>query len=313
MSKKLPLNRSAKKSDVKPKNLFTILAASPLPRLETEILLAYLLNKTLSYLLTHPKTQINQKVEKKFQTLVKKRLQNWPIAYLSGQKEFYGLDFKVSPAVLVPRPETEMIVDELLTINQVPDSARTIIIDVGTGSGAIIISAAKNSRRLFPTRFKKMSFWATDISPAALALARLNARHHRLAKKIKFKRSHLIQAFNQELLDLNTAALTVKTPYRLIIAANLPYLKPSQIKRSPTISREPRLALDGGPDGLKYYRLLFKQIKNLKLLWPVTIIGEIDPGQANKARQLAKSHWPGAKIEVKKDLAGLKRLIKINC
>ena len=251
---------------------------SLLPRRETEILLAFLLNKRREFLLTYPETIVPPLIYKRFKALEKKRRANWPISY-----------FKVTPAVLTPRPETEMIVEEILKI----DLERSLMIDLGTGSGAIIIACAKNLKN------KSTQFLAVDISRPALNIARQNANLHGLNKKIKFYQGNLLTPIRQQLINQN-----------LIISANLPYLTSTQVKKAPSISREPRVALIAGSDGLKYYRILFKQLSAITYE-SLTLLCEIDPGQKNKILALSKKYFFGAKIEIKKDLAGKHRLAVI--
>lgn len=278
-----------------------VLRFSRLPDREAELLLSFLKRKSREYLLTHTEESINPQFYKKFLALEKKRIENWPIAYLTGHKEFYGLNYKVTPAVLVPRPETEMIVDEVLSIIKETGSAN--IIDVGTGSGAITIAVATEIRRLFPGVYKKSNFTAIDISRSALQIARHNAVKHRLGEKIKFHRGNLLTPINQ----LKWKALP------LVITANLPYLTPIQIKQSPSITREPKLALSGGPDGLKYYRQLFAQLKLLLADGrSCHLFCEIDPSQAVTIKGLAKKYFPTADTDIRKDLSGKKRLARVN-
>ncbi|MFA5000251.1 MAG: HemK/PrmC family methyltransferase [Patescibacteria group bacterium] len=309
-----------------------ILKLSPLPRLETEILVAFLLKKTREFLITHPEIKINPAILRRFHLLEKKRLANWPIAYLTGHKEFYGLDFKVSPATLVPRPETEMIVDIVVDIAEQTHGTRDghpnalkihaadknprgiqkkirsdrhsfLIIDLGTGSGAIIIAIAAALRQDMPTIYKRTEFLAGDISYAALQLAQKNAAKHKLGKRIVFKKGNLLTPFTSRLSDA--------LDHDMIITANLPYLTPRQIKDSPSIAREPKLALDGGSDGLKYYRRLFSQLAKIKTSAgrTITVFCEIDPSQAKKITALSKKYFPKAKNTICLDLAKQKRLL----
>jgi len=275
---------------------------SSLSRPETEILLSFLLKKSREFIMAHPETAVEPVAYGRYQLLEKERLAGWPIAYLTGEKEFYGLDFQVSPAVLTPRPETELMVEEIINEIKVNDDFRPSdlwLIDVGTGSGAIIITLARELQRLAPRIFKRSKIAAADISASALRLAGANARRHGLAKKIKFYRDDLLTPLKSQLKGR-----------RLIIAANLPYLTPRQIKNSPSIKREPRLALDGGTDGLKYYRRLFTQLAPIKYQ-SLALFCEIDPGQTAKMIKLVKKHWPAASLKIIKDLAGRNRLVII--
>jgi len=302
---------------IKKINFSYILQDSSLSRLEIKILISFLTKKPREFFLIHPETVISQAIYKKFQFLKAKRLKNWPIAYLTGHKEFYGLDFAVNPSVLVPRPETEMIVEEIIDLVKKLASAKTLtlnadqrrlhgqhplIIDLGTGSGAIIIAVAHELKRLFPAYYKTAKFSAGDISVGALKTASYNTKIHGLDKKIKFYRGNLLTP-----LKLTNQSSENKVNRDLIIAANLPYLTPTQIKNSPSISREPKSALAGGQDGLKYYRAFFQQLRNVKFR-SATVLCEIDPGQAKKIVILATKYFPGAKNRLLPDLSGQNRL-----
>lgn len=282
-------------------------------------MMAFLLGKDREFILTHPEFIISKNVYKKFKALEKKRLSGWSIAVLIGHKEFYGLDFHVNKNVLVPRPETEMMVDKVINLigGQEPGNKdkeittnKTMVIDLGTGTGAIIISSAHEIKRISPNLYKKTIFRAVDISAAALNIAKKNAILNKQAKKIKFRHGNLLEPM------INKKDFKEFTGQKLIIAANLPYLTPSQIKNSPSIKKEPRIALEAGKDGLKYYRELFRQIKSLKKIFgldrwsarPIIILCEIDSSQARKIKLTAKKYFPAAAVEIKKDLAGKNRL-----
>ncbi len=277
------------------------------PHLEAEILLSKIIGQPREFALTHPNKKLTPSQSRRLTSLVNRRAKGEPIAYLIGEKEFYGLNFKVNKNVLVPRPETELIVDEALNLilkNKKTNSPFTII-DVGTGSGCIIIALAK--KLAHQNLVKNFSFFASDISPAAIKVAQINARRHQLIRQIKFSVGDLIKPFAQILAKL-------KPDSNLIILANLPYLTPAQIKTSGSIQTEPRLALDGGQDGLKYYRQLFTQIKKFKLStnFKVKIIAEIDPGQKKNIKNLTLNTWPDTKPKFRKDLAGFTRIVIIS-
>lgn len=266
-----------------------LLKTSSLPSKETEILVAFLLHKNREFLLTHPETKISAAAHREFKKLEKKRLTNWSIAVLTGQKEFYGLNFKVNKYVLVPRPETEMIIDEIKEIK----ATKPLVIDLGTGSGAIIVSLAKS------LGLNSAKFIAVDVSAPALKIAKGNAKFNKVGKKIKFYRG-----------DLLLPILKLLPKQNLIIAANLPYLTREQIANSPSIKREPKLALDGGLNGLKYYLKLFKQLENIKYK-SLSLFLEIDPSQIAKIKRITNHYFPNLSLEIKKDLAGHKRLVII--
>ena len=221
-----------------------------------------------------------------------------PKAYLLRYVEFYKLKFKVTPDVLIPRPETELLIDEILkfyTLNPKPFT----LVDIGTGSGNIAISIAKQ----LPTRRVGIRIVATDISSRALKVATQNAKLHGVGNKITFIKSDLLEGLLRHFIPRND---------KLIIVANLPYI-PTQ--RIPTLDSsvkdfEPHLALDGGPDGFDLYRNLFAQIKQKD--WnPALIVCEIDYTQESIAKSEPKKYFPGYEIEVKKDLAKNIRILKI--
>jgi release factor glutamine methyltransferase len=212
-----------------------------------------------------------------------------PSQYIKGWVEFYKLKFKVTPDVLIPRPETELLVDEVLkNIN----SENTLLLDVGTGAGNIAISIAKNSA--------DVKIVATDISASALKVAKLNAELHGVNKRIKFIQSNLLPSI-------------LNTPYSmLIIVTNLPYIPSARIPYldSSVKDFEPHVALDGGEDGFKLYRKLFCQIQDRN--WkPGLIIGEIDYTHGELAANEARKYFPNAQIEVKTDLAHKQRILMI--
>ncbi len=283
-------------------DFFSILKSSKLPQNEIEILLAFLLNKERVFFMTHPEIKIEKAVYSKFKALEKKRLENWSIAVLTRHKEFYGLDFKVDKNVLVPRPESELIVDEILELSKKTEKD-ILIIDLGTGSGAIIISCAVELEKLNNKKYKITSFSAVDISSSALKIAKINSLLHKQNTKIKFFEGDLLKPL------ISRKYFSKPTNSELIISANLPYLTQAQIKGSPSIQKEPRLALVAGNDGLKYYRHLFKELKNLKVT--ATILCEIDASQSINIKLLTKKIFPQASLKIKKDLAGLDRLVII--
>jgi len=294
--------------------------------LDAEILLAFVLKKPKEYLYAHPFNNLTIQQFNNFKKLISRRIKHEPVAYITGHKEFYGLNFLVNKKVLIPRPETELLVEETikivnnLTIKQFSNLA---IFDVGTGSGCIAIALAKNLPRA--------KIIATDISKSALRLAKQNARRHGVSPQITFLRGNLLEP----ILKIPNFKFLISN---FIIVANLPYLTTKEWQRSqPEIRKyEPRQALDAGPDGLKYFRELFEQIITYNLQ-PKSLIFEIGYNQAPKIKKLtAKLSSKGAKrqgiprecetaklsskaergiapfkIEIKKDLAGFDRVIVI--
>lgn len=215
---------------------------------------------------------------------------NKPKQYTQGWVEFYKLRFKVTPDVLIPRPETELLVNEILKINKfVTDVIKpNSVLDLGTGSGCIAISVAKN---LPGTRII-----ASEISQQALEIAKQNAKFHQV--NIEFVLSDLLGNIPQ--------------PIGMLVT-NLPYIPSGRIKYldSSVKDFEPLVALDGGEDGFELYRKLFAQISKLELK-PKLIIGEIDYTHGELAINEALKYFPDAQVEVKTDLAHKQRILQIS-
>ena len=301
---------------------------------DAQILLSFLLKKDKAWLFARPEYKLTSRQEAKFKKFVQMRRHNWPVAYLLGHKEFFGLNFKVTPDVLVPRPETELLVELALDRISNRESRISNIIDIGTGSGNIIISIAKSllsPSPLAPASPKTASrggrgdapkgqrgranFFAIDSSKKALAVARANARRHSVSKKINFLHGRLLSPFLQP--TRLTAGQATYSLQPSLILANLPYLTPAQYRANPDLKHEPKNALVAGPDGLKYYRELFHELS----LSPcgrgikgegATILLEHDPAQVAKLQKLARQYFPAAKIKFHRDLADKWRICHIN-
>lgn len=207
-------------------------------RLDTVILLEKATGESRSYLLANPESKLNPRWWKRFNALVTRRARHEPIAYLVGYKEFYGIDFAVTRDVLIPRPETETLVDLAIELTAWNGS----LIDVGTGSGCIAIAIAKHRSDLTIT--------ATDLSFPALKIAKINAARNRLNDRLIYHQSDL---FDQVKWKFDT------------VVANLPYLKDGYFNADSPLGYEPPRALAGGSDGLELYRRFFKAApKHLK-------------------------------------------------
>ncbi|MDD4775061.1 MAG: peptide chain release factor N(5)-glutamine methyltransferase [Syntrophomonas sp.] len=252
-------------------------------RLEAEILLAHALQKNRVYLYANYDKPVNANERQSFRDLIKRRSEGEPSAYITGQKEFMSLSFDVSPDVLIPRPETEVLVEIALGLIEKGDILR--ICDIGTGSGAIAVSLAYYA--------PKLEVVAVDISPPALRVACGNADKHQV--NIRFCAGDLL------------APLVHETDLDMIIA-NLPYLTENQFQQSADEVRrhEPRLALVAGHDGLEVYRRLLPQA--LEALRPGGhLLLEIDPSQDELARDLAKDF---SEVEIVPDWSNRSRVIK---
>ncbi len=253
-----------------------------LSNFDIELILSYVAKKTREYLFTHPESKLDKLQSAKFLKMVKQRIKGWPLAYLIGSQEFYGLDFKVTKDVLIPRPETELIIDKTQEIIQKNFSNNFTVADIGTGSGAIAITLAKKN--------PKTLVYATDKSRKALLIAKYNAKKNIV--RIKFHHGDLISPLQNKKID--------------ILVANLPYLPTSYTH--PTIKHEPKTALYSGPDGLQAYRRLIKSLSKEKTL-PSFIILEIGLNQYSVLNNYIKKIYPEATVDLYKDLAGLDRLI----
>ena len=274
--------------------------------LEADILLAHILKKSREYLFTYPDKKLNKTQFTKLNSLITRRIKGESIAYLTNHKEFYGLDFYVNKNVLVPRPETEVLITnyESLITNYSKNKKSVTTIDVGTGSGCIITTIAKRFNSKFKIQNSKFKLIAIDISKKVLQIAKKNAKLHKIEKNIKFIHGNLLKPI------LENSSFVIRNS-SLVIIANLPYLTPTQIKNSPSIQKEPKLALVAGNDGLKYYKKLFSQIKKLQQTTEanIDVLCEIDPSQTKKIKEMIIKILPNSKIEVKKDLAKKERII----
>mgnify|MGYP000851677319 FL=1 len=256
------------------------------PNTSALILMAHVLNMPKTWLLAHPENTLDECQKEVFLGLVSRLSDGEPLPYLTGTQSFYGLDFKVSPAVLIPRPETELLVEEALSWLSKNPEAQTAL-DVGTGSGCIAISLLKNNESIKIT--------ALDISNETLKIASENAKSHQVSHCLDLVHSNLLSQFNGQ---------------TSLICANLPYI-PSQTLQTLAVTEwEPALALDGGEDGLKLIRDLLSQSQKV-LKAPGLILLEIEESTGEKALEAAKQAYPQASIALLRDLAGKNRLIRI--
>lgn len=260
-----------------------------LSRLEFELITAHVLKKTREFVLIHAEQKLTSAQLKRITELEMQRLQGRPLAYLLGEKEFCGLNFSVNEHTLIPRPETELMAEEVLQdIKSKKDNLE--IIDLGTGSGCIAIAIAHKSRR---------KVLALDISAEAIKVAKKNAKLNEVFSLVTFKQGNLLEPY-----------LESKVPSQksnLIIMANLPYLTAAQVRQSPSIQHEPKSALISGTDGLKHYRELFQQLKKYRITDSI-VYCEIDDTQGKTMPDLIKKSLPLAQFIIKQDLSGYDRL-----
>ena len=253
------------------------------PRLDAAILLAHALGMTRAQLHAHPQSQLNLAELASYRQLIERRARREPVAYIVGHKEFYGLDLFVDNRVLIPRPETELLVEKAIEISQ----RQSVVADVGTGSGAIAVSLA--------VHLPQILVYAADASPAALEIAARNCRRHCVEDRVHLLQGHLLEPL-PEPVDL--------------VVANLPYVSQTELAQlPPEISiYEPREALDGGPDGLDCIRRLLAQAGE-RLKSGGVILLEIGATQGKAVVTLVERRFPAARAEIARDYAGLDRVV----
>ena len=256
------------------------------PRLDAELLLAHVLEVNRAAILARPDQHLTPKELTRYRDLVTRRAGREPLAYILGHREFYGIDFAVDPRALIPRPETELLVEHALSIaRQLKPPLQ--IADVGAGSGAIAVTLALH--------LPQATLYALDHSDGALAVVAKNARHHHVAGRVRCLQSDLLSALPGP-VDL--------------ITANLPYVTSEEWRDlAPEIrDHEPRAALDGGPDGLDLIRRLLATAG--PCLRPGgALLLEIGASQGAPVTALAGQHFPQARVHMHQDYAGLDRLV----
>jgi release factor glutamine methyltransferase len=272
------------------------------PKLDSEVLLGSVLACTRAQLYAHPERLLTEDERQRFERLVVRRCQDEPVAYLVGEKAFYGLDFIVDQRVLIPRPETELLVDMVLDValqyDALPSSSRNgnkpapgrfLVADIGTGSGAVSVAVAANTDTTF--------VYAVDISQDALEVAQANARRHGLESRIQFLTGDLLAPL-PEPVD--------------VIAANLPYVATYEWRdlAPGIVNYEPAQALLGGADGLDFISRLLEQAPNYLKPGGIALL-EVGANQGSAVGEIARRCFPDALIEVLTDYAFRERIVRI--
>lgn len=260
--------------------------SSPTPKVDARLLLEHLLDVPHSYLIVHHDQELTPEQKENYRQLISRAQKEEPVPYIIGHAPFFDFDLHVAPGVLIPRPETEQLVE--LAAAWARENKTATAVDVGTGSGCIAIALA----RFLPD----LQVTAVDISPEALAIAQQNGA--RLAPgRIQFQQSDLLQA--------------IDTPVDLVVA-NLPYVTSGewQALADGVKLYEPALALEGGKDGLDLIRQLLQQATT-RLRSNGAIFLEIGWQQSKVVQAAAQSHFPEANITVLPDFAGHDRIVKI--
>jgi release factor glutamine methyltransferase len=264
------------------------------PQLNAELLLSRSLNLSREELYIHFNSQPKEKEKEMFQRLIKRRISGEPLQYILGHQEFWSIDFKVDPRVLIPRPETELLVEQALSIlSQNPLERTPFVLEIGTGSGAVGISLAKEVKDIFLV--------ATDISINALLLAKENAKSAGVIRHIEFVNGDLFAPFR---------LFREREPFDLILS-NPPYITHSEMGglAREVKDYEPIIALYGGEDGLDFYRSITSQAP-FYLRKGGWLLLEVGQGQGPKVSEEIEGREDFLKIECIQDLSGIERVVK---
>lgn len=260
--------------------------ASESPALDAQVLLAHVMGRNRSWVLAHPEAVLLESEIHNLENASQALLKGNPLPYVLGHWEFFGLDFLVTPDVLIPRPETELLVEQALAWMSACPAPCTAL-EVGVGSGCIAVSLA--------VCHPQVKITGVDISEQALSIAHKNAQKHAVASRIDFVLSDMFEAISGQ-FDL--------------ICANLPYIPTLSLQGLPVARHEPRLALDGGPDGLDRIRRFLEQAPGY-LAKKSLILAEIEANQGPAVMSLALNIYPAAQVNLLQDLAGKDRLLRI--
>jgi release factor glutamine methyltransferase len=259
--------------------------------LDAQVLTAFIMDKPRSWLLAHPEEQLNGIQFAALENALVRLNKGEPLPYILGHWEFFNMDFNLTSDVLIPRPETELLVEHATAWLKKPAEGgmEKRVIDVGTGSGCIAIALA--------VHHPGISITATDLSPAALEVARGNAVKHHVYRRIQFQEADLFPGLG-------------RPESYVLIVSNPPYIPTSSLHQSPSLRREPVLALDGGPDGLATSRRILKE-GSYKLASGGALLIEIEASSGAAMLALASDAYPKASIRLHQDLAGHDRLLEI--
>jgi release factor glutamine methyltransferase len=273
------------------------------PDLDSQVLLAALINKPRAWLLAHQEIPLELGIAVKWQDALRRVKKGEPLPYVLGRWEFFNLEFEVSPEVLIPRPETELLVERAICwLQSRGKNGREIrVLDVGTGSGCIAIALAAN--------VPDLQVVAVDISSAALALAQRNALHLLPTTPITFIVSDLFSTLDEK--DTANQEVGYKHTGFDLITANLPYIPDGLLKNLPVSAHEPILALAGGEDGLAVIRRFLADAPG-HLVEDGLLLLEIESSQGEAMKAMAEDSFPGAEVQLFQDLAGRDRMVEIH-
>lgn len=269
-----------------------------------EFILAHVLKKPREFVIAHPEYRLNLVNVWHYKKFVRARKRNIPLAYITEHKEFFGFDFLVNKYTLVPRPDTEVLVELVLEeLDQKKESEKILLIDVGTGSGCIPIAIEKKFDKN-PSKKNILQTLAMDVSSRALKIAKQNAQIQNV--DITFLQGNLLEPLLKN--------FSFETKYSsLIVTANLPYLTQKQFDEEPSIQKEPHSALVAQENGLALYKKLCEQVvdaqKQNTFVSPITMYFEIDPSQTETLTEIIKNIFRVCSVEVKRDYCGVERVL----
>jgi release factor glutamine methyltransferase len=260
------------------------------PRMNAELLLMFTLGCDRAYLFAHPERELTSQEQDRYQEALKQRARGVPAQYITGHQEFWGMDFIVSPAVLIPRPETEHVIETVQRLSKEnidacgASACGCSVVDVGTGSGCIALALARE--------FPQAEIHATDISAAALEIARANAARHQLEKRVRFHETDLLQGLGPRMFDF--------------VVSNPPYVGENEADEVQLEVRkfEPRAAVFAGPTGLEVIERLIPQA--LAALRPSGCLVMEISGTIVEGVKLLLNGW--RKVQITNDLQGIPRV-----
>ena len=265
-------------------------------QLDAQVLLSYVIKKSRAWIIAYPEHEIRKGEREQFDLAINKLEAGEPLPYVLGKWEFYGLEFDITKDVLIPRPETELLVDKAIAwLNAHAD--RRSVADIGTGSGAIAISIAKN--------VPDARILATDISPAVLEVAKRNAEKFNVQHQIEFVECDLLPESGVQNQNSGSWPATFD-----LLCSNLPYIPTATLHELRVFGREPTLAMDGGADGLDLYRRLFKLIPDRLISRGISLL-ETEASTGVKILSLAYDSFSDVNIHLHQDLSGHDRLLEI--
>jgi release factor glutamine methyltransferase len=274
-----------------------LLPLSDTPQLDAQVLLAHIFEKPRTWLLAHTSSAPDDRATARLEKLVRRLEKGEPLPYVLGHWEFYGLDFQLTKDVLIPRPETELLVNSAINWLTRPGAAADgqgrMVADIGTGSGCIAVALARN--------VPDIHVLATDISKAAIKVAQRNARKFDMLSQIEFMTCDILPIYDRSKPGVRQFDL---------VCANLPYIPTEKLHRLAVYRREPTVALDAGPDGLDPFRKLFSLVPE----WMAPggrILLEIESTAGAAVLSLAYDAFAAASMHLHQDLAGRDRLLEI--